>query len=210
MSYQLYGDKGSGAAMVEAALAETGQPYEFVSIDLSKSAQLEAGYRTINPTGKLPALRDGEGCVLTESAAILIALANWHPQARLLPSAKSFARATAIRWLVYVVAEVYPMIEIRDYPARFVDGEKAGKALETRAIERVRERWVAVETAIAGEPWLLAEGFSVADLAIACVSRWAAGKEWRAENCPKIEALNAAVYGRPRAGPVWKRHFGGS
>jgi len=208
MAYQIYGDESSGAAMVEAAFAEIGEPYEFVTVDLAKDAQLAADYRAINPAGKIPALRDDEGRVLTESAAILIALADWHPEARLLPPAKSFARATAIRWLVYVAAEIYSMIEIRDYPARFVEGEMAGRALQECVIERLRQRWRTVEAAIAGKPWLLAEGFSIADLAIACVSRWSVGKEWRAVNCPKIETLNAALFDRPRAGPVWKRHFG--
>jgi GST-like protein len=208
MIYQLHGDKGSGAAMIEAALAEIGEPYEFISVDLSKNAQLAPEYRALNPTGKIPALRLPEGEVLTESAAILIALAERHPEARLLPP-PSFARANALRWLVYVVAETYPMIEIRDFPARFVDGEVAGKALQERVIARLRQRWLMVEVAIAGQPWLLAEGFSIADLAIACVSRWSVGKEWRAANIPRIEAINAGIVARPRVGPVWQRHFGG-
>jgi GST-like protein len=208
MTYQLYGDKGSGAVMVEAALAEIGEPFEVVRVDLSQEGQRAPTYLAINPTGKIPALRDGQGRVLTESAAILLSLADWHPEARLLPAAGSFARAQAVRWLVYIVAEIYPMIEMRDYPARLVDGEAAGKALQSRVVERLRERWLGIESAIAGEPWLLPDGFSLADLAIGCVSRWAVGKEWRAQNCPKIERVNAALIERPRAGPVWKRHFG--
>lgn len=207
MTYRLYGDKSSGASMVEAALAEIGEPYDVVPIDLRSDAQRRADYLAVNPAGKIPALRDAKGRLLTESAAILIALAEWHPEARLLPPIGSFARAEAIRWLVHVNTEMYPMIEIRDYPARFVEGEAAGKALIARAIERLRERWLGVEKAIAGDPWLLGDGFSIADLAIGCVSRWAVGKDWRAENCPKIERLNAAIFARPRAGPVWKRHF---
>jgi len=207
MTYRLYGDKSSGASMVEAALAEIGEPFEVVPIELTKNTQRGAEYLALNPTGKIPALCDGRERLLTESAAILIALAEWHPEARLLPPPGSFARADAIRWLVHINTEMYPMIEIRDYPARFVEGEAAGKALAQRAIERLRERWLGVERAIAGAPWLLADGFSIADLAIGCVSRWAVGKDWRAENCPKIEALNAAIFARPRAGPVWKRHF---
>jgi GST-like protein len=209
MTYQLYGDKGSGAAMIEAALAEIGEPFEFVRVDLEQDAQRAPAFLAINPAGKIPALRDGQGRLLTESAAILLSLADWHPEARLLPAPRSFARAQAVRWLVHIVAEIYPLIELRDYPARLVDGEAAGKALQSRVIERLRERWLGVEGALAGTPWLLPDGFSLADIAIACVSRWAVGQEWRAANCPKIERLHAALIERPRAGPVWKRHFGG-
>ena len=39
MSYVLYGDKGSGAFCVEAALAEAGAPYTFQTIALDKNEQ---------------------------------------------------------------------------------------------------------------------------------------------------------------------------
>lgn len=207
--YRLFGARGSGAAMIEMALAEADAPYEFVGTGLGKGGKDEDSFLRVNPTGKVPALQTPEGDVLTESAAILVALAERHSEAKLLPGIRTRKeRATAIRWLVYIAAEIYSMIEIEDYPSRFVSAEPAQKDLREHVRERIRRRWLAVESAVAGNPWLLKRGFSVADLAIATVSRWTTGKRWRKQRTPRIEALAAAVAERKAAGPVWHRHFG--
>ena len=195
--------------MIEMALAETGAPYEFVKTGLGKGGKAEDPFLQVNPTGKVPALQTPDGDVLTESAAILIAIADRHRDAKLLPAARARKeRATAERWLIYIAAEIYSMIEIEDYPERFVSAEPAQKDLREHVRKRIRRRWLSVESALAGDPWLLKSGFSVADLSIATVSRWTTGKRWRKQNTPGIEALVAAVAGRKRAGPVWRRHFG--
>jgi GST-like protein len=109
---------------------------------------------------------------------------------------------------VYVSAEIYPMIEIWDYPLRFASNSEEGKTLKDRARERIRQRWLAVEQAIDGEPWLVKSGFSIADLSMATVSRWTVGEKWRRMHVPKIDAIATAVSERQRAGAVWHRHFG--
>jgi GST-like protein len=207
MGYKLYGTRRSGAAMVELALAEIGATYEFVKTGLGKGAKNSDSYLTVNPTGKLPSLETPEGEILTESAAILLTLAERHPEAGLLPRRRGPARARAIRWTVFVAAEIYPMIEIVDYPERFA-GKAAAKALRERALARIRRRWLTVESAITGNPWMSARGPSTADLAIANVSRWSTGKRWRQENCPGIEAIAAALSRRDSTQAVWQAHFG--
>ena len=207
MGYKLYGATRSGAAMVELALAEIGADYEFVRTGLGKGAKNSDSYLAVNPTGKLPALETPEGEILTESAAILLTLAQRYPEAGLLPRRRGPAKASAIRWTVFVAAEIYPMIEIVDYPERF--GEKAAaKDLTERALARIRHRWLTVESAITGNPWMAARGPSIADLAIANVSRWSTGKRWRQENCPSIEAIAEALARRDSTRAVWQAHFG--
>ena len=111
-------------------------------------------------------------------------------------------------WLVFIIAEIYPMIEIEDYPARFAFGEMREASIKFVAAKRAMERWQLIEQAIAGTPWLLSSGFSITDLAIANVSRWIDDKAWRAGNLPKIEAIHAGILLRPFAGKVWVQHFG--
>ena len=193
--------------MVELALAEIGADYEFVSTGLGKGAKDSDAFLAVNPTGKLPALRTPDGEVLTESAAILLTLADRHPAAGLLPRRRGPARAKAIRWTVFVAAEIYPMIEIVDYPERFVD-KTGAKTLKDRARYRIRRRWMTVESAIVGDPWLDTLGPSTADLAIANVSRWSTGKRWRTQNCPSVDAIAAAFSRRESTRDVWSWHFG--
>ena len=110
MAYVLYGDLRSGAFSVEAALAEAGAPYEFHTISLDKNEQKEPAYLAINPSGKLPALSLPSGEIVTETVALLLTIAERHPEAGLLPPMPE--RAQALRWLAFMASEVYPMVEI--------------------------------------------------------------------------------------------------
>lgn len=219
MGYVVFGDKGSGAFSAEAALAEVGAPYEFRPIPLDKNEQRDPEYLKVNPSGKMPALKLPGGEIITESAAILLTIADLHPEAGLLPPQISLARAECYRWIVYLASEVYPMVEISDYPHRFVPPFHSGAhhpenneavALKAKAQERIRERLLILEKNIAG-PWLLSSGFSAADIYAAMFSRWrnTIGKDWlEAGHIPKLLAIARAVSERPRIAPVWQRHFG--
>ena len=207
MTYIIYGDKGSGAFSAEAALAEAGAPYEFHSVSLEKNEQKEPAFLAINPSGKIPALKLPEGEILTESAAILLTIADHFPNARLLPPQAGAARAQAYRWLAFMASEIYPIVEIVDYPQRFAPEGEAADALRVKARDRVRERILIVERIVAG-PWVLANGFSILDIYAAMFSRWSVGKEWRAANLPKLNALAESLSKRAKIAPIWQRHFG--
>jgi glutathione S-transferase len=205
MTYILYGDLRSGAFSVECALAEAGAAYVFKTISLEKNEQKGADFLKLNPGGKIPALKLPDGEIVTESSGLLLTIADRHADAQLLPPQGTSARAQCYRWLTFMASEIYPMVEIVDYPARFAPD--APDALKAKAIERVRERILIVEEVIA-EPWLLPSGFSVADIYAVMFSRWSIGKEWRAANLPKLLALTKRLSERPKIAPVWKRHFG--
>ena len=61
-------------------LEETGQPYERVLTDISTGAQKKPEYLTINPMGKVPALKDGDVSI-AEAAAICAYVAERYPEA---------------------------------------------------------------------------------------------------------------------------------
>ncbi len=209
MSYTIYGDLGSGAFSAEAALAEAGAPYDFHVISLEKNEQKKPEFLAINPSGKMPAVRLPEGHILTESLAILLTVADHFPNARLLPAQASAERGAAYRWLAFMAAEIYPMVEISDYPERFVQPGDEASALREKVRERIRERILIVERVVAG-PWFLPTGFSILDIYAAMFLRWRGtiGREWLAAgHTPKLAALSGAVAERPNIAPVWKRHF---
>jgi len=205
----IFGDKGSGAFSAEAALAEVGAPYEFKTISLEKKEQRSPEFLAINPSGKMPAVRLPEGLILTESLAILLTVADHFPNARLLPPQASPARGTAYRWLAFMADEIYPMVEISDYPERFAPQGGQAEALRQKARERIRDRLSIVERQVAG-PWFLPSGFSILDIYAAMFSRWrgSIGRDWPVDrNIPNLLALAAAVSERERIAPVWQRHF---
>lgn len=206
MSYTLYGDLGSGAFSAEAALAEAGAPYSFALVSLERNEQKAPAFLAINPSGKVPALRLPEGEVITESAAILLTLADHFPQSGLLPPGASNERAKAYRWLAFMAGEIYPIVEIVDYPERFVPEGEAAEALRKIARDRIRERILIIERMIQG-PFLLSGGFSLLDIYAAMFSRWSLEAEWKREHLPRLLALAQAVSQRPAIAPIWRRHF---
>jgi len=208
MTYILYGDLRSGSCTVELALAEIGATYEVRSVELSSDAQREERYAAVNPQRKIPALVTPEGETLTESVAILLTLEERHREAGLLPASGSPERAQALRWLLFVATELYPLVEINDYPERFAPSADIAPGVQEIARQRWRERWSIVEANVSGDPFLLPSGFCLADIYIAVVSRWAQQDDWRPRHLPRIERLAAAVGARPAATPVWRRHFG--
>src|SRR6185312_9223857 len=112
------------------------------------------------------------------------------------------------RWLAFMASEIYPFVEIVDYPARFAPQGPAAEALRETARNRVRERLLLLERVMAG-PYMLPGGFSLLDIYAAMFSRWSVGKDWRRANLPRLTALADTVSRRPALAPVWSRHFEG-
>lgn len=206
MTYKLFGCRRSGSLIVELALSKIGVNYDVTDIDLESEAHRAAAYANVNPQRKVPALVTSQGETLTESVAILLTLDERHPDAGLLPPYASIARAQALRLLLYVATELYPIVEINDYPERFSPTEENIAGVREVARSIWRERWRIVENSIAGDPFVLPWGYCATDMYIAVVSRWAQQDAWRPENIPKVEQLTRAVAAEPTATAAWTRH----
>ncbi|MBT8084427.1 MAG: glutathione S-transferase family protein [Woeseia sp.] len=212
MTYQLYGDIGSGSAIVEMALAELGQEPELHDVPLKENAQRAGDYAALNPQRKLPCLVTPDGETLTESAAILLTLDERFPEAGLLPAAQK-SRAQARRWLIFMAAELYPVIEIVDYPERFQPEEGGTSEARREGLKRHastiwKRRLSVVEHAIAGKKWFLESGFSALDIYASVLSRWTADRTWQKDNLPRIESIAQRLSQREKLDVVWRRHFG--
>ena len=205
MKYIIYGAPGSGSGIVEAACAEIGVEYEVRDLDARNDEHRGEAYSAINPHRKMPTLEVEGGEIITESVAILLTLDERHREAGLLPPPGSKERAQALRWMLFLATEMYPMVEMIDYPERFADSADGAKAIRERADELLHQRWRVLEANVTGSPYCVASGFSATDLYITKFSVWL-DKEWRREHLPRIEALTAAVLARPALAPVWARH----
>jgi GST-like protein len=206
--YIVHGNRRSGSCIVELVLAEIGASCELRDVSLDDEQQRESAYASLNPARKLPTLITSEGEKLTESLCIVLVLEERHGEARLLPPPGSPERAQALRWLCFVATELYPLVEINDYPERFAGNERQAVTVRERARDLWRERWRTLEANIEGEPWLLPWGFCLADIYLAVVSRWAGQDDWRPANLPRVERIAQALSQRPASAAVWSRHFG--
>ena len=204
MGYILYGDRRSGSAMIELALAEIGAEAELRPVSIEGDAQLAAEYRRINPMGRLPTLILPDGTVVTESTAILLTLEARHPEAGLLPPGADPGRAKALRWMMLAASELYPCVTRYDYPERF-GAEPA--SIRARAVEMSREIWRLIEAGAEPGPFVLGGRLSLADLTLAVLSRWMGNEAWMPDHLPRIQDLARAVTTRPRLAAAWARHF---
>ena len=207
MSYVLHGAHGSGSAIIEIILSELALPYTLEVLSLRESEQRGDTYSALNPHHKVPTLITPQDETLTETSAIVLTLTERHPEPPLLPPSASLARARALRWMMFAASELYPIIEIVDYPERFSEDESAAASIKAIALETWRRRWQTVEAALTDGPFVLDDYFSAVDAYLAVLSRWDLPAEWRATQLPKVERLALAVATRPAVRDIWLRNF---
>src|SRR5262245_30760486 len=100
------GKNSGNSARAAFALYEARVAFTPHLLDVPRGDSRGGGYLALNPTGKVPALVDGE-VALWESNAINWYVAEKHPEAQLLPPAPA-GRASVQRWLFFQTAHVSP------------------------------------------------------------------------------------------------------
>src|SRR5438034_9670324 len=99
-------DASANCYKARLLLAQLGQPYERVPIDIFGGDTLTDDFAAKNPARNTPVLETDDGRYLQESNAILVYLAGGTP---LLPE-DPFEAAQAMRWLLYEQADIVPTI----------------------------------------------------------------------------------------------------
>jgi GST-like protein len=204
--WRLFTARGWGSALAEAVLAVAGIAYEREEIDVSTPSAMRDRLLAHNPLAQLPTVVLPDGSVLTESAAITLRAADLAPSSGLVPGPADPERTAFLRWLVFLVAALYPTFTYGDDPARWVT--TASEELRSSTNEHRKALWKQLEGAARG-PWFLGERFSAIDLYVAVMTHWRPGPAWFAEHCPKLVAIAAAAKARPELAAVWKANFDG-
>src|SRR3954452_16845680 len=170
--YKLYARPGWGSALVEAQLAWYGLPFKLDEVeDLFQSEAARLKLQPANPLAQVPTLILPDGQVITESAAITLHLADVTGSHALVPAPGEPVRSQFLRWLVFLVANVYPTFTYADDPARFVPGEGAQQGFRANVDAYAQQLWRQVE-GVAANPWCLGERFSALDIYLAVMTRW--------------------------------------
>lgn len=205
--FVLHARAGWGSAIVEAQLAFYGLPYRLEEAgDLFDSAEARDKLRPLNPLTQVPVLVRPDGTVLTESAAITLHLADLTGRDDLVPGPQARQRAAFLRWLVFLVANIYPTFTYADIPTRFVKDEQPADAFVQEVNTYGRRLWGMVEGAAAA-PWFLGDRFSALDIFLAVMTRWRPGPAWFAENAPLLAGAAAGASALPSLAGVMARNF---
>ena len=205
--YKLYGWKLTGSLASEAALNVAGADYEIVPVNIKEGEQHRPEYGLINPRRQLPALALPDGSVMTEGAAILLHIADAHPQAYLAPLPGSSDRAQHDRWLFFFAVNVYEGELRKLQPQRYVSLEDCAEAAKTAADSYVEKHYKIFEEAMSDGPYTFGDKFTVLDIYIWMLAQWMP-VEWLEKECPKINRLVESAKVRPGIAPVQEWHFG--
>lgn len=160
----------------------------------------------VNPLAQVPTLVLPDGRVMTESAAITLLLADVTGSEALVPGPAAPERAEFLRWLVYLVANVYPTFTYADDPSRFVEVEAARKPFRAAVDAYGTRLWTHVEAA-AGSPHFLGSRASALDLYVGVMTRWRPRRPWFEANAPKLFAIARATDAMAALAPIWARNF---
>jgi glutathione S-transferase len=102
---KIYGTAKSRSIRALWAAEEAQISYDYIALVLSKGEGRRPPFIDINPSGKVPAIVDGD-FVLTESAAICTYIGEKKPELGLVPQAGTSERAKYEQWLFFVIGEL--------------------------------------------------------------------------------------------------------
>jgi len=197
--YTLYYAPGAASMVVHLALLEAGVQHELKPIDIDAGAQHDPAYLKLNPRGVVPTLVV-DGQPLAESAALLMLLAERHPDSPLAPPPGTPERAAWCSWIVYLSNTLMSSFRLWFYP-QDLDDTAAVHAAVQRKIESV---WDYLDAQLAAHgPYLLGERFSGADLLLTMLMRWSRNMPRPATQWPALNRLADLV----RARPSWRRLY---
>jgi GST-like protein len=206
MTWRLYGARGWGSAIVEASLAWTGEVFEFIDVEgFDQPGPGRDRLFKVNPLARVPTVITPDGTILAESAAIVLYLAELHPQSGLAPVAGDPRRARFLNQLIWFVSVLYPTFTYRDYPERWAPS--ATEELKEQIDKFRRTLWRQLEKEVEGDEWVLGSAPCALDIYVCVMSRWRPGREWIAANCPNLHAIALAAERLPSIAAVIKRNF---
>ena len=205
--YILYGARGSGSVAVEATLALLGVDHDVQDLAVLSDPAISDALAQINPMRQLPALVLPSGELMTESAAILIWLADNHPQGRLSPPVGDARRAAFLRWMAFVSAAIYALFWIFDEPSRMTDGPAGQTQIKQRIEGRLAQCWATMEAQIDPGAFLMGDDISVLDLYVTVISRWEPGRRRFYEVAPRMGEIVRRIDTDARLADLWARRF---
>ena len=189
-SLTFYTNPMSRGQIARWMLEEVGEPYETVILDYGTSMKA-TDYLSINPMGKVPAIRHGD-IVVTEGAAICAYLADAFPQKGLAPAPTDKLRGRYYRWMFFAAGPVEQAVtnHYRKWDPTPEQQRMAGYGNYGRVLD-VLERLVAD-----ARPYLLGDRFTALDVYLGSQIAWGVAFGTM-EKRPGFEEYVARLAGRP-------------
>jgi glutathione S-transferase/GST-like protein len=204
--YTLYCRNTAGSMAPEALLAACGADYRVIVLERKPDGSFEEFFHKINPKAEVPTLVLPDDSIMTESAAMMIHLADLYPHAGLSPAIGTPGRARFLRWLVFLATAVY-MSDLRlFYPQRYTSRPEEAEGIRARAEETMMQEFAIYADALGEGPFLLGAQMSAADIYAAMLCTWAPDPAALFAAHPSLKRMYDGVLGNEAVKRVWARN----
>ena len=202
--YTLYYSPGAASLVVHWLLIETGARHELRKLDLAAGEHKRPEYLAINPGGVVPTLLVHSDPV-TETAAIVLHLADAHPSVGLAPPVGTIDRGRYYQWIVHLANTLHPAFRTWFYPHEVAGDENADAAMAV-ARERIEACWDRIEAHLRKRgPYLLGVSATAADFLLTMFMRWSRNMPRPATDWPQLAALAQRMKARPSFRALYER-----
>jgi glutathione S-transferase len=186
---------------VRALAAYLGVPLEFEFIDLPKGAQRTPAFLAINPTGRTPALVDGD-FKLWETLAIMQYIASKKPNSLWPNDART--RADITRWQSWTLAHwnrdaCVPLLFER-FVKKMLNLGEPDQAAIAKGIDAFAKEATMLDAHLAKQKYIVGDALTVADFAVAAPLLYAQQADLSLQPYPHIRAW----FERVAALPCWR------
>ena len=179
-------------------LAQLGIPYRRVELDIIQGETRTPQFLARNPNGRIPALELEDGTVLSESDAILFYLAEGTPY---LPDDR-LGRAQVLQWLFFEQYSHEPFIAVARFICHLLPPDTPRRAELPRLEKGGHAALGVMERRLADHPFLVADRYTIADIALYAYTHVAGEGEFDLAGYPGVRAWLARVAGQPRHLPI--------
>ena len=203
----LYGSEASGSVAVEAALTLLDIPFEVIEGATWVEATARERVGEANAMRQIPTIVFPGGEVMTESAAILIDLADRYPERALAPPLQSALRRPFLRWMIFVSSAIYSLHWIKPDVRRIGVAPDMRDSVVHAVHERIAFCWSVMDRELPMGRFLLGDMVSVLDLYVAVVSRFGPWRDRFYEAAPRMTPAIKAIDAHPQLTALWTRRF---
>jgi len=196
MSYVFYYSPGTASMAVHWMLLEMGVPFEARLIDIETGAQRDPSYLKLNPAGRVPTLMI-DGVPRSESTALLMLLAERHPECGLAPAPGAPDRAEWFETMIFLANTLLPAM--RDWFYADSDGDKASpEIIRNLARYRIEAAWDRLDKKCSdGRDYLIGNQLSTADFLAIMLMRWSRNMPRPATGWPHLNRYIRQLRNRP-------------
>jgi glutathione S-transferase len=200
--YTLFHSPGSASMPVHLALLEIGVPYELRRLDLDAREHKDAEYLKLNPNGLVPTLIV-DGRPLYETAALLMLLAERHPEAKLAPLPGTHERGVYLQWMLHLADTVQAAFRLWFHP-HYGGPSEAEEGVKQAARTTIEASWDRLDAHLAeGGPYIMGSHYGVIDMFAIVTLRWSRNMPKPATQWPALAKFASKVKGRS----TWKRLY---